>query len=141
MTTTHTLNGIRHQNPATMKTKKVIESNEWDALVVKTYGRIYNLQQQDGGMRRGTLSIIVPDEASDFRNDEVPEVANHEKRGVSFAAWLARDPKAPLAGGKTANSLDLWWERNFYPELQMVGNDLCAKGLLEAGKHTILIDW
>lgn len=124
-----------------MKTKNVIEVQEWDALVEKTYGRPYKLQQQDGCRGRGTEKITVPAEASDYERESVPEKVNHDEMGVSFAAWLARDPKSPMADGRADYSLELWWDRNFYPELQMVANDLHAKGLLEAGSHTILIDW
>jgi hypothetical protein len=124
-----------------MKTKKVIEVSEWDAIVVKTYGRPYSLQQQDGCRGRGTERITVPSEASDYERDSVPEEVNDEEKGVSFAAWLARDPTKPLADGRTDYSLGLWWDRNFYPDLQMVANDLWFKGLLDAGEHTILIDW
>lgn len=124
-----------------MKTKQVIEVAEWDALVVKTYGRPYKLQQQNGCMSRGTVGIDVPSEASDYERESVPEKVNHEEMGVSLAAWLARDPNKPMADGRQDYSLELWWDRNFYPDLQMVANDLHAKGLLEAGEHTILIDW
>ena len=126
-----------------MKTKNVIEVSEWDALVVKTYGRPYNLQQQDGCSGRGTQEIKVPADASDFENTSLPEEVNHAEMGVSFAAWLARDPKQKLSNpdDQAEYCLRLWWERNFYPDLQMVANDLHAKGLLKAGKHTILIDW
>lgn len=124
-----------------MKTKQVIELSEWNALVEKTYGRHYNLQQQDGCMGRGTLIIKVPDEACDHDRETVPEEVNHETMGVSFKAWLARDPKKKLPDQDADYQLDLWWERNFYPDVQMVANDLHAKGLLPAGEHTILIDW
>ena len=124
-----------------MKTKKVIEVQEWDALVEKTYGRPYKLQQQDGCRGRGSEEITVPSEASDHERESVPEEVNHEEMGVSFKAWLARDPKQKLPDQDADYQLELWWERNFYPDLQMVANDLHSKGLLEAGKHTILIDW
>jgi hypothetical protein len=126
-----------------MKIKQVIELSEWNALVSKTYGRSYNLQQQDGCMGRGTVEIIVPAEACEFERDTVPEEVNHEMMGVSFKAWLARDPKQKLSDPEAQRDycLELWWERNFYPDLQMVANDFHAKGLLAAGKHTILIDW
>lgn len=124
-----------------MKTKKVIELYEWNSLVEKTYGRKYNLQQQEGCMGRGTLVLNVPDEACDHERDEVPEEVNHEMRGVSFKAWLARDPKKKLPEQDADYCLELWWHRNFYPDVQMVANDLHAKGLLPAGKHTILIEW
>jgi hypothetical protein len=35
----------------------------------------------------------------------------------------------------------MWWDRNFYPNLQMVANDLHEKGLLAAGDYIISIDW
>jgi hypothetical protein len=126
-----------------MKTKQVIELSEWNALVQKTYGRTYNLQQQDGCMGRGTVEIKVPAEASDHEKDSVVEEVNGPEQGVSFAAWLSRDPKQKLSSpdDQADYCLDLWWERNFYPELQMVANDLHAKGLLASGAHTILIDW
>lgn len=124
-----------------MKTKRVIEVSEWDSLVQKTYGRSYTFQQQDGCKSRGTVEITVPAEASDYERESVPEEVNHEMMGVSFKAWLARDPKKPMADGRTDYSLELWWGRNFYPHIQMVANDLHAKGLLSAGEHAILIDW
>ncbi len=126
-----------------MKTKQVIELDDWNALVVKTYGRPYHLQQQDGCRDRGTEEITIPAEASDHGRTSIAEEVNGEEMGVSFAAWLARDPKQKLSDPEEQEDycLELWWERNFYPDLQMVANDLYAKGLIEAGKHAILIDW
>lgn len=124
-----------------MKTKTVIESQEWDALVEKTYGRTYNLQQQDGCRSRGTLEITVPSDADDYERETVPEEVNHETMGVSFKAWLARNPNKKLPDQDADYQLELWWKRNFYPDVQMVANDLHAKELLAAGNHTILIDW
>ncbi len=124
-----------------IRTEQVIDVSEWDKLVTKTYKRPYSFQQQDGCKGRGNFHLSVPDDADDYDNDSVPEVVNGEERGVSFAAWLARDPKAPLADGRDNYALDLWWGRNFYPNIQMVANDLHAKGLLKAGDYTIDIDW
>ena len=124
-----------------IRTKQVIDVDEWDKLVEKTYGRTYKFQQQDGCKDRGNFRLKVPIKTDDYEQDIVPEIVNHEEMGVSFAAWLKRDPKTPLADGKSDYTLDLWWERNFYPNVQMVANDLHAKGLLEAGDYTIDIDW
>lgn len=131
-----------------IKTKKVIDVSDWDDLVQETYGRKYSFQQQNGCQDRGTFPITVPDEADDLDNDTVPEVVNGEEMGVSFKAWLARDPKQPLDGNGNELEkcvkqweIDLWWERNFYPDIQMVANDLHAKGKLEAGDYLINIDW
>lgn len=126
-----------------INTLKVIELYDWDRCVMDTYGRTYKFQQQDGCKNRGLFKFSVPDETEDFENDIVPEVVNHEDMGVSFSAWLARDPKTLLIGKDSQDSfsLDLWWARNFYPEFQMVANDLYARGLLEAGEYAINIDW
>lgn len=123
--------------------KKVIEVSDWDDLVTKVYGRPYNLQQQNGCVARQMMEIEVPCEcAEDFENDTVPEIVNHRKMGVSFKAWLERDPKQKLDKSEFGNDFtDTWWERNFYPNLDTVINDLHAKGYLEAGEYSIDIDW
>ncbi len=124
-----------------MKTKQVIEVSEWNSLVVKTYGRPYNLQQQDGCMGEGAVRITGPSEPNDYDRTSVPEEVNAEEMGVSFAAWQARDPKQKLSNPDDQEDycLELWWHRNFYPDLQMVANDLHSRGLLDSGEHAILI--
>jgi hypothetical protein len=125
-----------------IKNQKIIELEDWDNLVSETYGRIYNFQQQDECQDRGLVYFSVPDgEGHDFTRDSIPEIVNGEEMGVSFKAWLARDPKQPLEGQEYDFDLDLWWERNFYPSLWSVANDLHEKGLLEAGDYAIEIDW
>lgn len=126
-----------------IRVEKVVKIADWDELVAKTYGRPYFFQQQDDCQSRGRFSLTVPAEADDFNNDTVPEVVNHEEMGVSFAAWLARDPKQKLPDANYQDDfmLKLWWARNFYPNIQMVANDLHAKGLLETGEYSIDIDW
>lgn len=126
-----------------IRTEKVIDVSEWDALVVKTYGRHYSFQQQDGCKERGVFHLSVPAEADDFEATEAAEEVNGPDMGVSFAAWLARDPKQKLSDPTAQEDYcqRLWWERNFYPNVQMVANDLHAKGLLETGDYTINIEW
>lgn len=123
-------------------TVKSIDVQEWDKLVSEIYGRQYSFQQQDGCRERGTFSLQVPDQDQDAKmNDSVPEIVNHRDMGVKFAAWLARDPKQPLADRLDEFGLRLWWHRNFYPDVQAVANDLHKKGLLEAGEYLVIIDW
>lgn len=119
----------------------MVEVFEWDKLVQETYQRPYGFQQQDGCKSRGTFTFEVPEEAEDYENDTVPEEVNGDEMGVSFKAWLERDPKKKLKGDASSSSLSLWWERNFYPDIQMIANDLHEKGLLEKGSYTIDIDW
>ena len=126
-----------------MKTKQVITVQDWDNLVVTTYGKPYSFQQQDGCMGRGNfnINITIPEECDDFEDDTVPEVINGDEMGVSFNAWLARDPDEWNGKPEDKRFLNLFWERNFYPDVQMVANDLHAKGLIPAGKYVIEIDW
>jgi hypothetical protein len=127
-----------------IRKENVVSCQDWDELVEKTYGRPYKFQQQDGCRQRGVYRITVSsDGAEDFEEGEIPEEVNGSVMGVSFKAWLARDPKKELPGkdDKDDFSLKLFWYRNFYPSIEMVANDLHAKGLLPEGDYTIDIDW
>ena len=123
------------------KSVNIIEANDWDKLVEETYGRPYDFQQQDDCKDRGVEYFTVPCCPEDYENDTVPEIVNGDEMGVSFKAWLARDPKTPLPDRDDTFGLTLWWERNFYPDVQMIANDLYEKGLIEAGDYMINIDW
>lgn len=127
-----------------IKQSQMIEVSDFDDLVVKTYERPYSFQQQDGCKSRGIHEITVPSHADDFKNDSIPEKVNGEKMGVSFKAWLARDPNQKLDTvdqWDRDHGIDLFWERNFYPDVQMVVNDLHSRNLLPAGEYVINIDW
>lgn len=147
------------------KNTKVIEVNDWDNLVTETYGKPYSFQQQEGCQSRGIVNITIPsDDYDEEMNDRISEVINHESEmGVKFDVWVKRDPKeslnpskeelkdCPYYWGKSEDDEMIWkkdqshinmfWERNFYPDLQTVANDLYKKGLIEAGEYTINIDW
>ncbi|QAU04496.1 hypothetical protein Va1_143 [Vibrio phage Va1] len=123
------------------KKTNVIDCHDLDELVMKTYGRQYCFQQQDGCQPRGHVNITVPEGDWDYENDTIPEVVNGDQMGVSFKSWLERDPKQLLEGDDSEFSLKLWWDRNFYPSLSMVINDLHSKGLIPEGEYVIKIDW
>jgi hypothetical protein len=126
-------------------TIRSIDLQEWDGIVEQTYGRPYSFQQQDGCKSRGVVNFTVPTGgAEDFENDTIPEKVNGDEMGVSFQAWLARDPKQKLNSDDKwdrEHGLTLFWERNFYPHMDMIVDDLHAKGLLPEGKYQIVIDW
>lgn len=127
-----------------IRTEKIIDLNEWDELVSETYSRPYSFQQQDGCKERGMYWLTIPDHGYDYEEDmveEIPEVVNHGIMGVKFYKWLERDPKQPLKNQEYDWELEMWWERNFYPHIQTVANDLYEKGLIEAGEYGIEIDW
>lgn len=128
-----------------IKTIQSISVQDWDDLVTKTYGRTYSYQQQDGCKERGVDYIIVPDPyAEDYENNSIPEEVNGDVMGVPFTVWLARDPKQLLDSNdewERKYGLSLFWQRNFYPHVSMVANDLYTRGLLPAGEYQIVIDW
>lgn len=147
-----------------IKNIKQIDVQDWDKLVEKTYGKIYSFQQQNGCKSRGVEIISTSEDYSeDFENDSITEVINGEDMGVSFKAWLERNPKTPLKctqeeaiscnyyWGKTKEDLKEWqedksrirlfWYRNFYPDANMIAKDLVKRGLLEEGDYQIKIDW
>lgn len=143
---------------------KMIHVNDWDKLVSNTYGKPYSFQQQEGCQPRGVVNITIPDETYEEQmNNSIPEVINGTEMGVKFEVWLKRDPNEPLNPskeelekcgyywGKTADDaikwkqdkshINMFFERNFYPNIQSVANDLYEKGLIEAGNYSIKIDW
>lgn len=121
--------------------KRIVDLSDWDNLVRETYGKPYSFQQQDGCQSRGTVNISIPDGADDYENDTVPEEINGDDMGVSFKAWLERHPKEWNGTEEDKRFLNMYWERNFYPAIQMIANDLHEKGLIEAGDYVIEIDW
>jgi hypothetical protein len=124
------------------KNVRLVDLEEWDELVSETYGRPYTFQQQDGCKSRGTFEFSVPcDYPKDYENDTVVEKVNGPEEGVSFKAWLARDPKQPLSDDDASYAVNMWWDRNFYPHVSMVIDDLYAKGLIIRGDYLIDIDW
>lgn len=125
-----------------IKNVKMIEVSDWDKLVSDTYGKPYSFQQQDGCQPRGIFHLTIPSEytCDDEMNDEIPEIINGETMGVKFEKWLERDPNEPVAG-RTDYGIGLWWDRNFYPDIHTVANDLHKRGLIEAGEYSIEIDW
>ena len=123
--------------------KKLIEVRDWNDLVENTYGKPYNFQQQDGCQNRGLVGLTIPSKWTDDEemNDAVPEVINGSEMGVKFDVWLKRDPQEWNGNEGDKTSLDLFWYRNFYPDLQTIANDLHSKGLIKAGNYSINIDW
>ncbi len=130
-----------------IRTEKVIDVNEWDKLVQETYGKPYSFQQQNGCQSRGVCYLTVPsdEDYDDEMPDSIPEIVNGPEEGVKFSKWLERDPKQSLKDEKEDRedqwAINLWWDRNFYPCLETVANDLHKRGLLEAGEYLINIDW
>lgn len=122
--------------------KKMIDVDDWDQLVITTYSRPYSFQQQCGCRDRGVEYFEVPSQfLEDYEEDIIPEKIDSYERGVSFASWLARDPQEWNGDPNDVDYLDMFWERNFYPSLYVLANDLYKKGLLPAGKYGINIDW
>jgi hypothetical protein len=125
-----------------IKTIKQIDVDEWDSLVEQTYGKIYSYQQQDDCKPRGVEDITVPSKyVEDFENTEIPFEVNGSEMGVSFETWLKTTPEETREHFREDYQNRLFWDRNFYPSIDMIINDLHSKGLLEEGEYQINIDW
>lgn len=126
--------------------KRVIELQDWDTLVRNTYGKPYMFQQQEGCKSRGMFPLTIPPdkyelEEEENMNDSIPDETNGEEMGVKFQVWLERDPSQIPEHFRDSWGNDLFWERNFYPNIYTIANDLYKKGLIEAGEYLINIDW
>ena len=125
---------------------KSVELRDWDKLVKETYGREYSLQQQDGCKDRGYETFTVPClkdalEFDSYMRDSIEEKVNGDEMGVKFNVWLERDPKLLSREIKSQWENNLFWQRSFYPHLDVVAQDLYEKGLIESGEYNIIIDW
>lgn len=123
--------------------EKVIDSSDLDALVVATYGKPFCFQQQDDCRDRGSYQFEVksePDLSDEFKGKtELDCGINGEDYGVDFQTWL-NTKASDFYDGKPFYQ-DLWFERNFYPDMVYLLSDLCKRGLIEAGRYTIEVDW
>ncbi len=113
-----------------IRSVKMIDSFAWDRLVQDTYGRVYCYQQQNGCRDRGTFELTIP-----------ASVEEGTEGSVDFLIWLERDPKEPIPHQEHDFELEIFWEREFYPDIQSIANDLHSKGLIEADEYIINIDW
>ena len=121
------------------KNVKLISVQDWDALVTEVYGKPYNYQQQDGCKERGISWNECPCESCDYNTTAIPIQVNGEKMGVSFKTWLDTPADEPWFTKDYKNIM--CWDRNFYPEVGMIINDLHEKGILPEGDFGIEIDW
>lgn len=124
------------------KTVKAIELEDWNNFVTEVYGKPYNYQRQDGLKEKGAYPKSVPSRWTyDFKNTEIPFEVNGEEMGVSFETWLNTSPKDTIEYFKDDYENDNFWEETFYPDVNMIINDLHSRGLMEAGEYLIIIDW
>lgn len=122
----------------------MIDVSDWDDLVTSTYGKHYNFQQQNDCRSRGIFDLTIPSEYSEDNDmhDSIPEEINGEEMGVKFDVWLNSDLEKHKQNNNWSDwEAELFWERNFYPDIHTLANDLHKKGLIEAGTYSIKIDW
>lgn len=120
-----------------VRTERVIEADDWNALVEDVYGRPYCLQWQGGCWRSGPFRFSVPGEAEDFTRDSISNSIKGDKSGVSFKAWKSRHPKASVGGRFDDWYVRLFWHMRFFPEFQTLANDLYRLGKIDSGSYTI----
>lgn len=145
-----------------IETVHKIWESEFSDLVSEVYGRPYRLQQQGDCYAQDSIIEITATE-EDYPDDWVP----YEDE-ITLEKWLSADPNAPIRNprydqyrelalqhpgkgyeklekdeweGPGTTTHDLYWEREFYPPLEDLVNDLCKKGKIPAGDYVIHVWW
>ncbi len=123
------------------RVERIIDCNNWDTLVTRTYGKTYNIQQQDGCRESCNLYFSVPlkEPIVDYGKESIPVKINGNDMCVKFDVWLNTPAEYPTELSIFHHSL--FWQRNFYPDYEILAHDLFKRGLLEEGEYTIRIDW
>ena len=120
-----------------------VSDTDFDNLVMKTYGKSYAIQQHEGCRDRGVIYISVPS-LYDINVNEYPDTIeqaiDEDMYGVRWKDWLAVDPNDERLGEDEWDR-ELNLQRNVYPPMHDLINDLYEKGLIEAGEYQIEIDW
>ena len=109
-----------------MKVTKVnlIWESEFSQLVEDTYGRPYKLQQQGDMLHQESMvRLSVPGEVFDHW------------QATTLEEWVAAEYPSPKF------DYDFQWEREFYPQLEEVANDLHERGLLDEGEYVLHVWW
>lgn len=110
-------------------TRTVIHESAFSRYVTNHYGRPYHLQQQGDMMgQEVSTRFTVPDpEDGEWEGMEAPTLVD----------WLKATPPTD----EHDRTEILRWERDYYPQLGAVVNDLHTKGLLDAGEYLIYAEW
>ena len=125
------------------ETMRYVQVSDLDNFIKETYKRPYSFQQQRGCQARGTQNVKVPIEGLEDCDEgyNVEDVLENPWDGVSLKDWLERDPKEKIKDSDNDGTLERFWERNFFPDIEILFDDLFKKGLIEEGEYVINIDW
>ena len=107
----------------------VLHESEFSNLVRQTFERPYSLQQQ--GDMHSQESFIRFDVPAELEWEHEP----------SLETWLATTPPDPEDHSMAAFTNRLRWDREFYPDLQDIANELHARGQLDAGTYVLHVWW
>lgn len=112
-----------------------IDSGDFDKFIRSFYKKPYCIQQQNGCMSRGAIEFSIP-----LINDDSilfnVELFDYLDDLPSLQEWLLKDPSEKVEG---ITFLDIYWERDFYPKLSEILNDLYEKQKIVEGDYQIVI--
>lgn len=101
-----------------------VDEDDFSSLVSLLHKRPYKLQQQGELMGQGEIRTYDA-----HPNPEAESVINQ---------WKETPVPSHL---NDARDIELWWEREHYPEVESVLSDLVNRGLLEEGTCNIHAWW
>lgn len=83
-------------------------------------------------------------EEYDYSNESIKfDLYSDYEMGIKFEIWKNStfDEIKSNFPDDNDSAITTFIERNFYPAIQVVANDLYNRGLIEAGSYIINIDW
>lgn len=122
--------------------KKVIHYSDWNEFIYSIYKLPYNYQQQNDCQNK-SIEISIPRDILDNWDDgadSIPYEVNGEEMCVKFDTWKNSDFKEMCKHFDGEWRARLFYERNFYPDINPLLDDLYKRGLLEEGEYLILVD-
>lgn len=111
------------------KTVKIAEVNDFDELVMNTYGIPYNFQQQ-GGCKNTSIEYFCFPFNGDYTNTTLPFEINGKTRGISFEVWKNHDMEELKKMFSDDWEVGMFYARNFYPHIERLLQDLVDKELI-----------
>lgn len=120
---------------------RVIENYKWNEFISSIYNLPYNYQQQNDRQNTNFEFNIPNDlEEEDLGSDSIPYEVNGEDECVKFDTWKNSDFEEIGKNFEYEVETKLFYERNFYPSIFQILNDLYNRGLIEEGDYLIRID-
>lgn len=120
---------------------RVIENYKWSEFISSVYNLPYNYQQQNE-CQNTNFEFNIPNdlEEEDLGSDSIPYEVNGKDECVKFDVWVNSKLEDISKNFEYESDAVIFYNRNFYPSIFQILNDLYNRGLIEEGDYLIRID-